>query len=530
MRNIPVNSLSLDMRRSVLDSLLRAHKDDVNALIIFGEGKGFSAGADISEFPRKKHLQTPVLKDVVAALEESDIPVVAGIHGYCLGGALELALACHYRLADRSAKMGFPEVNIGLIPGAGGTQRLPRIVGPKMALDMCIYGKSVSIDEAYDNNLVDGVLRHDMSKIVSAHDSDLSANFAVQELTEFALARAVEGKDALRKRKVSEILPEHIPGDTSDAFWLNYHADHVHGGHGATLQRSLRGSKAPAAAFRAVQVACKIPSFETGVAMERRAFDELALGAEARSLQYAFFGDKKMREARLVVKALNGLKEEGRDALRGDLKVPGVDGAVVSRVKALWAVAENMVHRYGREVALLVGSGQVTSEQVDEALCGIVGMPHKPSKVVEALGLHVTAASASVGGGHKEDTAGESLGAAEVIARCLFPFFNVGLDALLSSLDSSGSFTAAVEPDELDAVFRHAHLLPGSNSPVFPRFRGGPIFYAENDVGLRDVMSSLKAWHEADESRAPSVAPSQLLVDTVQACSTLREELYFRQR
>ena len=138
LRNIPANSLCLALRSDLLAGLVRARKERVEAVVIFGEGKGFSAGADINEFPRRRHLQQPMLGDVVRAIDNSEVPVIAGIHGYCFGGALELALACQYRLVDRTAKLAFPEVNIGLIPGAGGTQRLPRLVGSKLALDMCV--------------------------------------------------------------------------------------------------------------------------------------------------------------------------------------------------------------------------------------------------------------------------------------------------------------------------------------------------------------------------------------------------------
>ena len=119
MRNIPVNSLSVDLRRSLLEGVQRARREKMEALVIFGEGKGFSAGAELAEFALKKHLKPPILREIVDAMEDCPFPVVAGIHGYCLGGALALALGCHYRMADRSAKRLGSEVNVGLIPGSG---------------------------------------------------------------------------------------------------------------------------------------------------------------------------------------------------------------------------------------------------------------------------------------------------------------------------------------------------------------------------------------------------------------------------
>ena len=524
MRNIPVNSLSVDLRRSLLENVQRARKEKMEALVIFGEGKGFSAGADFAEFARRKHLESPMLREIVDVLEDSAIPVVAGIHGYCLGGALALALGCHYRIADRSAKIGFPEVNIGLIPGSGATQRLPRIVGPEMALDLCISGENVPVQEAFESKLVDKILLHDLSKLISAQDSDLAANFAVQELTDFALEKAADGADALKKRNMRHLSHEDIPGDTSDDFWLDYHAKHIEGAK--VRYRAQRGTKAPAAAFRAVQVACKVPSFDTGLQMEKRAFDELAADVEARSLQYASFGDQRLRKLLEAVRVLNDLKSDGQDPVnvKGAIKVAGVEQDTVIKARALWSVADSVFRRYVQELSLLLESGRASGAQVEEALLDIVGMTHRPSELVEALGMEKSSR------GSENGDSLPPLGTADIVSRCLFPAVNEGIDAILLSIEGNKSNreVIVVQPDELDAVFRHAHLVPSSKSPTFPRFRGGPMFYAETDLGLRDVMGTLKTLHEADQSRTPSLAPSSLLVDTVQACSALKEEIYFR--
>jgi enoyl-CoA hydratase/carnithine racemase len=535
MKGIPVNSLNHEMRSGLLEGLMRAQKERMEAVVIFGEGKGFSAGADINEFPRRKHMLPPMLGDVVSAIDNSDIPVVAGIHGYCFGGALEVALACQYRLADRSAKLAFPEVNIGLIPGAGGTQRLPRLVGPEMALNMCIFGEAVDSTTALERGLVDQILTHDMSKLVSAKDSKVIDNFGVEEIVDFALARAEEASSnddtPLDARRLSLLLPADIPGgDAPDDFWLDYHAKHLASGG----RREAVGSSAPMAAFRAVQIACKVPTFETGAGMERRQFDELSQGVEARALQYAFFGDRKARQVVKDVQALNasGYSSDGH-------------GSTNTRAEAVWAVCDTMFERYAREVALLVRSGLATADEVDRALYDFLGMPHKPSEVAMAWGEDLSVAAAGVSGsssssGGEEGEASSTLAKADIVARCMYPVINEGFRLLHQSLEHpslqhDGSQSAAILPEEVDVVFRHAHLLAsktGDNSigagNVFPRSRGGPMFFAENDIGLRDVMSGLKALHEAEPDRPLSLEPCQMLVDTVQACSTLREEMYFR--
>ena len=144
MRSPPVNSLGLDVRADLLHGLERAIKDKADALVLYGAGKSFCAGADITEFARQKHLAQPSLNEVIAALDELSMPTVGALHGFTLGGGLELALACHYRVADATARMGLPEVHLGLLPGAGGTQRMPRLVGVPAALDLMTSGRMVA--------------------------------------------------------------------------------------------------------------------------------------------------------------------------------------------------------------------------------------------------------------------------------------------------------------------------------------------------------------------------------------------------
>ena len=140
----PVNALSHDVRQGIIECLKVAEADDTEVVILRCEGRTFIAGADITEFGKPP--QAPTLATVLAALESHPKPVVAAIHGTALGGGLELALCCDYRLAGATAKVGLPEVNLGLLPGAGGTQRLPRLTGLKMAIDMITGGRPLSAE------------------------------------------------------------------------------------------------------------------------------------------------------------------------------------------------------------------------------------------------------------------------------------------------------------------------------------------------------------------------------------------------
>ena len=138
--NPPVNALNMAIRGGLLESVQRAVADAaIKSVVVIATGKTFVAGADIKEFG--KPMTGPSLLDTLAALEASSKPVIAALHGTALGGGLELALGCHWRVAVPSVKCGLPEVNLGIIPGAGGTQRLPRLIGPAKALDMITSGK-----------------------------------------------------------------------------------------------------------------------------------------------------------------------------------------------------------------------------------------------------------------------------------------------------------------------------------------------------------------------------------------------------
>ncbi|HBX37381.1 MAG TPA: 3-hydroxyacyl-CoA dehydrogenase, partial [Pseudohongiella sp.] len=142
----PVNALSQAVREGILDAVNAAQKDDTDAIVLMCEGRTFIAGADITEFGKPP--RDPSLPAVLGALENSSKLVVAAIHGTALGGGFETALACHYRCAVPSAKVGLPEVKLGILPGAGGTQRVPRIAGVKAALDMITSGNPVAAGKA----------------------------------------------------------------------------------------------------------------------------------------------------------------------------------------------------------------------------------------------------------------------------------------------------------------------------------------------------------------------------------------------
>src|SRR5438270_8036677 len=157
----PVNALSTAVRQGLVDAIAEAEADaSVNPIVIACEGQTFFAGADITEFGKPP--QQPWLPAVVDTIENCSKPVVAAIHGTALGGGLEVALACHYRFADPTAKLGTPEVKLGLLPGAGGTQRLPRVAGVRKALEMCATGNPIGAKEGFDCGLIDRLIEGEL--------------------------------------------------------------------------------------------------------------------------------------------------------------------------------------------------------------------------------------------------------------------------------------------------------------------------------------------------------------------------------
>ena len=258
--NPPVNALSTAVRQGLVDAIAQAEADDsVNAVVVACEGQTFFAGADITEFGKPP--QQPWLPAVVDAIENCSKPVVAAIHGTALGGGLEIALGCHYRVADPGAKLGTPEVKLGLLPGAGGTQRLPRVAGVKRALEMCSTGNPIGAKEAFDCGLVDRLIEGDLIP------------HAVGYAEEVRQVRPLP-KSSERQDKLNECDP---------AVFDEFRAANA---------KRFRGFVAPEANIRAVKVACEKP-YSEGVIEERKLFMELMTGEQSAAQRYFFFAERK---------------------------------------------------------------------------------------------------------------------------------------------------------------------------------------------------------------------------------------------
>jgi 3-hydroxyacyl-CoA dehydrogenase len=261
----PVNALSQQVRAGLLDGIRQATGDAaIRAIVLICDGKTFIAGADITEFG--KPIQPPLLVEVEDAIEGSPKPVVAAIHGTALGGGLEVALACHYRVAVPSARCGLPEVNLGLLPGAGGTQRLPRIVGVEQALEMVTSGKHVDARAAHAAGLLD----------------ELVAEGALREAA-IAFARKL----------VAEQRPLKRVRDLDDKLAAARGKPEIFDQFRKANAKKFRGFLAPEYNIRAVEAAVDKP-FAEGLVIERKLFNELMAGSQSAAQRYVFFAERQV--------------------------------------------------------------------------------------------------------------------------------------------------------------------------------------------------------------------------------------------
>ncbi len=264
--NPPVNALSPGVPEGIVENVEHGNADPaIKAMVLIGAGRSFIAGADIRQFGTNRPPPVPGRR-LHQILDASAKPLVAAIHGYALGGGLEIALAAHYRIAVPSAKVGLPEVLIGILPGSGGTQRLPRLIGPKAALEMIVSGRHVPADEARRLGIID----------------DLVEGGA--DLREAAIAMA---------RRVADIRPLPRIRNRDDKLAEAKADPGIFDAMRKSIARRARNQKAPYNCIAAVEAACSLP-FEDGIRRERELFDELENSAEARALRYAFFAEREV--------------------------------------------------------------------------------------------------------------------------------------------------------------------------------------------------------------------------------------------
>jgi 3-hydroxyacyl-CoA dehydrogenase len=263
VNNPPVNALSQHVRQGLRDGLKQAAADGgVAAIVITCAGRTFIAGADITEFGKPP--KEPSLHEVLDLIESSPKPVVAAIHGTALGGGLEVTLACHYRVGAKTARFGLPEVKLGILPGAGGTQRLPRVVGVPKALSMIVSGDPIGADEALKAGLIDEIVEGDLTAAAVAF-----AEKMVAEKRPLKKIRDLDEKVAAVRGK-PEVFAEFRK----------------------SVARQTRGFRAPENCIKAVEAAVNLP-FDQGLKRERELFQELITSPESKAQRYFFFAERE---------------------------------------------------------------------------------------------------------------------------------------------------------------------------------------------------------------------------------------------
>ncbi|WP_439372994.1 3-hydroxyacyl-CoA dehydrogenase NAD-binding domain-containing protein [Bradyrhizobium sp. DASA03120] len=270
----PVNALSAAVRGGILECIKAAIADPaIKGIVLTCGGRTFIAGADITEFGKPP--KPPALNDVLAEIEHSPKPVVAAIHGTALGGGLEVALACHFRVAVKEAKLGLPEVKLGLLPGAGGTQRLPRAVGPELAVKMIVGGDPIGAAEALENGLIEEIIEGPAS-----------------------------GGEAFVRKVIAEKRPLRRLRDDDSKIAAAKADRSIFTNAVAAMTKKSRGLEAPFAAADAVGYAIDLP-FDEGLKKEREGFLKLVASDQSKAQRYAFFAE---REAAKIAGVPEGTK------------------------------------------------------------------------------------------------------------------------------------------------------------------------------------------------------------------------------
>jgi 3-hydroxyacyl-CoA dehydrogenase len=404
--NPPVNATSAAVRAGLSAAIqLAADQAAVKAIVITGAGKIFVGGADISEFGRPA--VEPILPTVVNAIEQSAKPVIAALNGATLGGGLEIALACHARIASPLATFAFPEVKLGIVPGAGGTQRLPRLTGISVALDLIGTGRSLKAPEALALGVIDAT-------------ADNPAAYAVDY---------VRSSVELALRKTGDLV---VPGESEDK--INSAAEKI--------RARAKGQAAPLQALRLVLASATV-DLESGLADERNTFIQLRDSAEAAALRYVFFAE------------------------RNAAKIDGLEGAKPRTIEKIGIVGTGLMGSGIVVSALDAGYHVIAVEQTDEAaqkglerIIGLLERNLKSGRIDEA-GLSARLARLSVSG----DFA--NLAAADLVIEAVFDDFTVKtelfqrLDGIVRPDTILATNTSYLDPDQIAATTAHPERILG---------------------------------------------------------------------
>ncbi len=343
LQNPPVNGLGFALRKSLVEALDQAEADAaVAAIVLTGSGRAFSGGADITEFGTPKSGWQPSLRTVIEVLEQAGKPVVAAIDGVCLGGGLELALGAHFRIAAAQAKVGLPEVTLGLLPGAGGTQRLPRVLGLEMALDLIVTGRIVEASALADTPLFDRVVETP----------------AVDAAIEFAKELVRQGTPLKRVRDLKVNRPD------AQAFLQVARK---------SIAASSKRQPAPRLCMEAVAACVSMP-FEQGLANERELFLQLMNSPESLALRHVFAAERAATKipdvpADTPLRDIHKVGVIGAGTMGGGISMNFLNAGIpVMLLEAEQAALDRGVGIIRRNYENSMKRGRLTQEQLDERM------------------------------------------------------------------------------------------------------------------------------------------------------------------
>jgi 3-hydroxyacyl-CoA dehydrogenase len=338
--NPPVNALSHSVREGLANNIAAIQADDsVHAAVIICEGRTFMAGADIKEFG--KPLQEPGLPDVVDMIEASNKPVVAAIHGTALGGGLEVAISCHHRIALASSKIGLPEVKLGILPGAGGTQRLPRLAGVEHSLDAILSGRHVGMKEASAWGVIDKVVEDDLLGAALEYAKTLSA-------------------DDIRRTGDIEL----DKGKYDNAFFDGFRK---------SIARKTKGYFAPERCVQCVEASVNL-DFKAGLKRERELFIECQSNPQARALQHMFFAERQISRIPGITKETPRLSIQkvgiiGAGTMGGGIAMNFANAGIETTVLELeQAALDRGLGVVRRNYENTMKKGRLTEAQVEERM------------------------------------------------------------------------------------------------------------------------------------------------------------------
>ena len=338
--NPPVNALGPGVREGIIAGVDKGNADpNVKAMVLIGAGRSFIAGADIRQFGKPRPVLPRVSHDV---LDASAKPVVAAIHGFALGGGLEHALSSHYRIAVASAKVGLPEVLIGILPGGGGTQRLPRLIGPKAAMEMIVSGRHVPAEEAKTLGIIDGIVPgKDLRREAIAFAKSIAAARPLPRVRDrIAEAKADPGMfEAMRK----------------------------------SIAKKARNQLAPYHCIACVEAAVTQP-FDEGIQTEQRLFKELENSDEAKALRYAFFAEREVAKVPNAPKdfkpaAVKSAAVIGAGTMGGGIAMSFADfGIPVKVLEVSREVLDKGMQRVRDNYATSVKRGSLSQAEMDKRM------------------------------------------------------------------------------------------------------------------------------------------------------------------